>query len=66
MSDTQLSYEEALAELNRILENLDNDTTDIDNLLKEVKRASFLIELCKKKLLETDKEVNKFIKEYNS
>lgn len=59
-----LSYKEAVEELETIVQEIENETVDVDVLTEKVKRATFLIKLCKKKLRETDKEVKKILKEF--
>lgn len=55
MSDTTTpadgpGYAEALAELERILAELDRDTVDVDVLAARVARASELIQLCRDRI----------------
>lgn len=47
---TQPGYAEALAELERILAELDRDTVDVDVLANRVARASELIALCRDRI----------------
>lgn len=57
----QISYQEAVSELESILEEIEEGNTDIDVLSDRVKRALFLIQLCKTKLRKTDEEVRKLL-----
>jgi len=55
MSDTTKAadgpgYAEALAELERILAELDRDTVDVDVLASRVARASELIQFCRDRI----------------
>ena len=50
---------EALAEIEQIVLNLENDKLDIDQLSVAVKRVTELIKFCKDKLKETSDEVEK-------
>ncbi len=59
--EQNLSYEEALLELREIEAELVNETVTIDTLAEKIKRASFLIQLCKSKLRATEAEVNNII-----
>ena len=52
------SYAEALAEIELIIENIENDKYSIDELTDKVKRISFLINFCKEKLHATENELN--------
>lgn len=58
----KFSYEKAKAELETILEKLEQGETGIDELSKLVKRASELIRLCREKLRKTDDEVQGVLK----
>jgi exodeoxyribonuclease VII small subunit len=63
MTKTKLSYKEAFAELEDILDKLENNELDVDDLTSNVKKASELIKLCKSKLFETESEIEKIIEE---
>ncbi len=56
---TKLSYNEATARLEEIVQLLNKPELEIDKLSSLVKEANVLITLCKEKLTETDKEVEK-------
>jgi len=63
MSDTtspaaQPGYAEALAELERILAELDRDTVDVDVLASRVARASELIALCRDRIASARLQVD--------
>ena len=58
----EVSYNEAIQEVEAILEKLNNEELDVDQLGAQVKRAAELIELCKKKLRKAEDEVAKVIK----
>lgn len=49
-----LSYEKALAELQDIVGELQQQTVSIDDLSEKVKRANELIQYCKAKLRATE------------
>lgn len=50
-------YGEALEEIERIVQEIENESVDIDLLSRKVTRAAYLIKLCREKLKKTDKEV---------
>ena len=50
-------YKAAVGELEKIVEEIENESIDVDILAEKVKRASYLINLCKNKLKSTDDEV---------
>ncbi len=57
----KISYNEALEELQTILEELNAETLDIDHLSDKVKRANTLVAHCKGKILKTQKELDQII-----
>ena len=59
-------YSEAIRELEDIVEEIENETVDLDLLTSRVKRAAFLINLCRKNLKKTDVEVKKVLKEFET
>lgn len=65
MQKKQLTYTQAVAEIDEIVAQLDNNELDMDNLLAKVKRASELIEFCRAKLRATEDEVQKIIDAMN-
>jgi exodeoxyribonuclease VII small subunit len=52
------TYAEALAEIELIIANIENDAYSIDELTDKVKRISFLINFCKEKLHATESELS--------
>ncbi len=50
-------YREALAELERILDELEGDAVDVDVLATKVKRAAELITLCRDRITAARVEV---------
>ena len=63
MKDTS-SYKAAIEELESIVSEIEDESVDIDVLAKKVKRATFLIKLCRKRLKTTDNEIKKILKEF--
>lgn len=61
--DSNLSYDHAFAELESIMNDLQNDEISVDVLAEKVQRASFLITHCNKMLRKTEKQVSDIIKE---
>jgi len=51
------TYKSAVEELEKIVEEIENESIDVDILAEKVKRASYLIKLCKNKLKSTNDEV---------
>ncbi len=63
MAKTNLTYKQAITEIEEILEQIESDELDVDELSKNVKRVAELIKFCKKKLHNTEEEVQKIIDE---
>ena len=57
----ELSYDDAVLELQTILTSLQDETLSIDDLTDSIKRASELLESCNNRLRSTAEEVNKVI-----
>ena len=61
-STTQISYEDAVKQLENIVSQMENNELDIDQMSSQLKTAQKLIKLCKDKLIKTDEEINKILK----
>lgn len=60
MTKTKLTYTESVAELEKILVELEQNTEiNMDLISEKVKRAAVLMEFCKKQLHELDEELEK-------
>lgn len=57
MAKKEMSYEEQVAELDEILERIDQSETPIDELAKDVKRGTELIRALDEKLKAVESEV---------
>lgn len=55
------SYEAAMEELEEILSLLESNELKIDDLAKNARRATELVEYCKNKLRTTSEELNKIM-----
>lgn len=53
----EIKYEDAMRELESIVNRMENDEPDIDSLGELLRRAQQLIKLCKDKLTKTDEEI---------
>jgi exodeoxyribonuclease VII small subunit len=58
-----MTYTEAFQELQEIVAEIEKGETTVDVLSQKVKRASELIQLCKKTLRETEGDVNSILQE---
>jgi exodeoxyribonuclease VII small subunit len=63
MTKKNLSYSEAIARIEEILQQIETGELDVDELAEKVKQASELLKLCKGKLFSTEKEIEKVMKE---
>ena len=61
--EKEITYNEAMAEIETILEKIERDAINVDNLAQQVKRVATLLALCKNKLTVTQSEVEKVLKE---
>ncbi len=57
-----MNYEAAFSELQLIVKEIENGTISVDELSKRVKRAAELIQICRQKLENTEKEVGELLK----
>ncbi|KAF0236887.1 MAG: exodeoxyribonuclease VII small [Prolixibacteraceae bacterium] len=58
-----VTYNDAMAEVEEILEKIENEELDVDDLAEKVKRVSVLLKICKEKLLKTNEQVEQILKE---
>lgn len=55
------NYEEAVSQLEEIVQKMESGGLDIDMMSTELKKAQLLIKLCKDKLTKTDEEIKKIL-----
>ncbi|MDE7119199.1 MAG: exodeoxyribonuclease VII small subunit [Muribaculaceae bacterium] len=63
---SELTYNEAIGELEQILRNMQGDQCDIDKLAALTRRATQLIAECRKRLTATDEELRKILDDLNN
>ncbi len=56
-----MNYEEAVQQLESIVQRMENDELDIDELTTELKKAQQLIKMCKAKLTKVDEDIKKIL-----
>jgi exodeoxyribonuclease VII small subunit len=61
MKNEEIKYEEAIRQLEEIVEKMENNELDIDQLSEQLKKAQSLIKLCKDRLTKTDEEIKKIL-----
>ena len=65
MTKKEISYNEAIQEIEEILYEVENKDVEVDKLSEKVKRVSFLLETCKTKLLKTEEQIEKIFENNN-
>ncbi len=63
MATKKVTYNEAVSEIEEILEKIESEELDVDELAEKVKRVSVLLKICKDKLLKTNEQVDQVLKE---
>lgn len=61
--EEKLSYSEAIAELEKIVREMQSENCSIDNLSEYTTRSLKLLKICKAKLQSTDEELKKILEE---
>lgn len=51
------TYQDAFEELQQLVRKMENAEIPVDELAEMIKRATLLINICKKKLTDTEEEV---------
>jgi exodeoxyribonuclease VII small subunit len=59
----EINYTAAFEELQAIVSEIEDGEISVDTLSEKVKRAALLISICKKKLADTEGDVNQILKE---
>lgn len=59
----ELTYKEAVAELEGIVRKMESDSCDIDQLSEYTTKALKLLKFCKERLFKTDEEVKRCLEE---
>lgn len=59
----ELSFSEAMEELESVLRRIDGDEIDVDQLGRELGRAARLLEICRKKIRRAEVEVRQIVEQ---
>ena len=59
----EIKYEEAMRQLESIVNKMENGDLDIDEMGEQLKKAQQLVKLLKAKLTKTDQEIQKILDE---
>ena len=57
------TYTDAFDELQSIVSEIEQGEISVDELSEKVKRAAFLIAICKRKLISTEEDVDRILRE---
>mgnify|MGYP001817286709 FL=1 len=63
MTKEKISYNEAVAEIETILQNIEEGKLDVDELTKKVSRVTDLLKICRDKLYLTEKQIDRILDE---
>lgn len=66
MEQGDLSYTEAFRQLQQIVSALEEGEISVDELAEKVKRAAWLIKICRAKLSSTEENVHEILRELES
>ncbi len=61
--NVKMTYSQAVAELEKIVREMQSENCSIDNLSTYTTRSLELLKMCKAKLLATDEELKKILNE---
>lgn len=64
-SDDNLTYSDAVSELEQIITEMEDASIGVDELTEKVRRASLLLQFCRNKLTATEQEVNNILKSFD-
>ncbi|MEZ7745994.1 exodeoxyribonuclease VII small subunit [Prevotella jejuni] len=56
-----IKYEEAIRQLEKIVDKMESSELDIDSMAAQLKKAQELVKLCKDKLKRTDADIQKLL-----
>ena len=57
----EIKYEEAVRQLEAIVNKMEDGELDIDSMATQLKQAQELVKLCKQKLKRTDNEIQNLL-----
>jgi exodeoxyribonuclease VII small subunit len=63
MTKEKISYSEAVAEIESILEKIEGGKLDVDDLADKVSRVTDLLKLCRDRLHKTETQINQILEE---
>ncbi len=63
MTKKKISYSDAVAEIESILEKIEAGSLDVDELSDKVSRVTDLLKMCREKLHSTETQIDKILGE---
>ncbi len=63
MTKKKISYSDAVAEIESILEKIEAGSLDVDELSEKVSRVTDLLKMCREKLHSTETQIDKILGE---
>jgi len=57
MAKQEISYKQAVAEIEEILNQIEEEEPDVDELTVKVKRVTELLKICRNKLTRAEKDI---------
>ncbi len=63
MSEKELTFEEAMGQLEIVVANMENKKLPLEDMMKNYEQGKKLADLCSKKLTEFEKKVEILVKE---
>lgn len=61
MTKEKMNYDSAVAEIEEILEKIEEGDLGVDELAEKVKRVSHLLKFCRERLLASEEQINKIL-----
>ena len=63
MTKEKISYSDAIAEIESILQKIEDGNLNVDELTEKVSRVTDLLKICRDRLYLTEKQINKILEE---
>ena len=61
MTKEKINYDTAVAEIEEILEKIEEGDLGVDELAEKVNRVSHLLKICRDRLLASEEQINKIL-----
>ncbi|MFZ5940186.1 MAG: exodeoxyribonuclease VII small subunit [Bacteroidota bacterium] len=57
MAKQEITYKQAVAEIEQILSRIEQEEPDVDELTAQVRRVTELLKICRGKLMKAEKDI---------